>query len=353
MRKNADLLSNRPEDSEHGVDVIAEVLESVHLTTAIFGRLELGAPWRLRIPARDYLSFYVVARGGAWLELSDPKADPTEGAPAKSIALSAGDAVVLPRMSAHVLRDANKSDTPPQDFDYEGCPRVKAGHVGRLGGEGPVTSLINGHFTLGSAHRNALIASLPPAIHLPANASGASPQLAGVVSLILNESAAPGPGGKIVLARLADLLLVHALRFWIATEGSAACGLRAVADPAIGTALRLMHARPAESWTVESLASAVGVSRSAFAARFAQLVGEPPLQYLSHWRMSTAAKMLRESDDSVATVAERVGYANPVAFTKAFARIQGIGPGAYRRAQRQPSRRPARRARSARALRER
>jgi AraC-like DNA-binding protein len=350
MRKNTANLSDRPTDGEFGVDVIAEVLESVHLTTAIFGRLELGAPWRLRIPARDYLSFYVVARGGAWLEIDEHAGAPaSESDTTKSIALSAGDAVLLPRMSAHVLRDVNRSDTPPQDFDYQGCPRVRAGHVARLGGDGPVTSLINGHFTLGSAHRNALIASLPAAIHLPAGVSAASPQLSGVVSLILSENASPGPGSNIVLARLADLLLVHALRFWIANEGSSLCGLRAVADPAIGTALRLMHARPAESWTVERLASAVGVSRSAFAARFAQLVGEPPLQYLSHWRMTTAAKLLRESDESIASVAERVGYANPVAFTKAFARIQGIGPGAYRRGQRH---RPPRRARSARALRE-
>jgi len=351
MRKSPGLLSKRPIEPDHGVDVIAEVLESVHLTTAIFGRLELGTPWRLRIPARDYLSFYVIARGGAWLEISGIAATSDhEPTPDQSIALSAGDAVLLPRMSAHVLRDPNRSDTPPQDFDYDGCPRVKAGHVGRIGGEGPVTTLINGHFTLGSAHRNALIASLPPAIHLPAGAAGASSQLAGVVSLILSESASPGPGNRIVLARLADLLLVQALRFWIATAGSSVCGLRAVADPAIGTALRLMHARPAEGWTVERLASEVGLSRSAFAARFAQLVGEPPLQYLSLWRMTTSAKLLRESDESVATVAERVGYANPVAFTKAFARIQGIGPGAYRRAQRHP---PRRLARSARALRER
>jgi AraC-like DNA-binding protein len=340
MRKNTDLLSNRP-DATEGVDVIADVLESVHLTTAIFGRLELGAPWRLRIPARDYLTFYVVARGGAWLELSD-----------NSLPLSAGDAVLLPGMSAHVLRDANKTETPPTDFDYLGCPRLKAGLVGRLGGDGPVTSLIHGHFTLGSAHRNALIASLPPAIHLPAGATAASPQLSGVVSLIIGESASPGPGSDIVLARLADLLLVHSLRFWIGTEGSAACGLRAVADPAIGTALRLMHARPAESWTVERLASEVGASRSAFAARFAQLVGEPPLKYLSHWRMTTAARMLRETDDNVATIAERVGYANPVAFTKAFARLQGIGPGSYRRSQRRRPHPPARASRSARALRE-
>src|SRR5205823_3850710 len=187
-----------------------------------------------------------------------------------------------------------------------------------------------GHFTLGSAPRNALLASLPPAIHLPAGAVSASPQLAGLVPLILSESAAPGAGSSIVLARLADLLFVHALRLWVSTAGQSACGLRAVTDPAIGGALRLMHARPGDPWTVERLASSVAMSRSAFAARFTELVGEPPLQYLARWRMTLAAQRLREGDTGIADVAQAVGYANPVAFSKAFSRIQGVGPGTFR-----------------------
>jgi AraC-like DNA-binding protein len=104
-----------------------------------------------------------------------------------------------------------------------------------------------------------------------------------------------------------------------------------LADPAIGGALRLMHARPAEPWTVETLASSVAMSRSAFAPRFTDLVGEPPLQYLARWRMTIAAQRLREDKAGIAAVAEAVGYANPVAFSKAFARIQGVGPGTFRR----------------------
>jgi AraC-like DNA-binding protein len=200
-----------------------------------------------------------------------------------------------------------------------------------MGGDGPVTTLIIGHFTLGKGPRNALLASLPPAIHLPSGAVSASPQLGGLVPLILSESASPGPGNSIVLARLADLLLVHGLRLWVATAGESACGLRAVSDPAVGKALRLMHAQPADPWTVESLATAVAMSRSAFAARFAQLVGEPPLQYLAGWRMTLAAQRLREDDAVIADVAESVGYANPVAFSKAFSRIRGVGPGTFRR----------------------
>ena len=309
---------------------MSEVLDAVHLTTAVFGRLELGAPWRLRIPERPYLSFYVVGRGSAWLALG---ADAGAGGERLRVPLSLGDAVLLPRGSAHELRDAERSDAAAHDFDYAGCARPRVGERPRLGGPGPVASLVTGHFTFGASSRNALLASLPAAIHLPADAA-ARPPLGGVVPLIVAESAASTPGSAIALARLADLLLVHALRHWTATTSAGACGLRAIADPAIGAALGVLHARPAEPWTVAGLAAAVGMSRSGFAARFAELVGEPPLQYLARWRMSTAARLLSEGQLSVAAVAERVGYANPVAFTKAFARVQGVGPGAVRRGDR-------------------
>jgi AraC-like DNA-binding protein len=322
--KNATNRLDRPDDA---VDVFGQILEAVHLRTAIFGRLDLGAPWRLSLPERDYLSFYVVARGSAWLELPRGRARRAENP--SEIALSAGDAVILPLGSAHELRDVDRSDVPAQRYDYDACPRTV--HVAQLGGRGPVTSIVTGHFILGSAPRNALLASLPPAIHLPAGAVSTSPQLAGLVPLIVNESTSPGPGASIVLARLADLLFVQALRLWISSAGRSACGLRAVTDPAIGGALRLMHARPAEPWTVERLASAVAMSRSAFAARFAELVGEPPLQYLSRWRMTLAAEQLRDDGAAIADIAQAVGYANPVAFSKAFARTQGVGPATFRR----------------------
>jgi AraC-like DNA-binding protein len=336
MPKKPQNTTIRPMAPDTTLDVVGEILEALHLRTAIFGRVELGAPWRLRIPEREYLSFYVVARGSAWLDLLGER--PRSGPGPAAIALSAGDAVILPHGSAHELRDGDRSDVPAQSFDYDACPRQP--HAARLSGDGPVTTIIIGHFTPSSAPRNALLASLPAAIHLPAGAVSASPQLAGLVPLILSESASPGAGASIVLARLADLLFVHALRVWISTAGQAARGLGAAADPSIGSALRLMHARPAEPWTVAQLASAVAMSRSAFAARFTELVGEPPLQYLARWRMTIAAQRLREDDAAIADVAKAAGYANPVAFSKAFARMQGVGPGTFRREDRRARRAP-------------
>jgi AraC-like DNA-binding protein len=326
MRKTPELLSDRP--AVPPVDVIAEVMESVHLSPAVFGRMELGAPWRLRVPARDYLSFYVVRAGEAVLEL--PDAHPAHRGP---FHLRAGDAVLLPRVSAHLLASAGADRAAAHAFDYDACSRVPAGETGRFGGDGPATSLLAGHFAMAGARRNVLLDTLPPAIHVPAGAPGRSPQLAGIIALLLGESEAPGPGGSIVLGRLADLLFVHVIRDWIANGGASSCGMRAVTDPAIGATLRLMHARFDEPWTLERLAAEVSMSRSAFAARFAQLVGEPPLQYLAQWRMTRAEQLLREGT-SVACVAQKVGYANPAAFSKAFSRLRGTGPGTVRRGSR-------------------
>ncbi|HWV55901.1 MAG TPA: cupin domain-containing protein, partial [Longimicrobiales bacterium] len=254
---------------DESVDVVGEILDAAHLATAVFGRLELGAPYRLRVPARSYLSFYVVARGGGWIEIERPAVEEAEGRGPMVLALSSGDALLLPHGSAHTLKDAERSAAEPQGIDYLSCRRPWFGGAEHFGGGGPATTLVTGHFTFsGSASRNPLLGTLPLAIHLPADAIAASPQLSGVVPLILSESARPGPGATVVLARLADLLLIHALRYWIATASVEECGLRAVADPVIGAALRLIHARAAEPWTVEGLAAEVAMSRSAFAARF-------------------------------------------------------------------------------------
>src|ERR1051326_103394 len=158
MRETPDSLPDRPSGLDSSLDVVGEVLGAVHLTTAVFGRLELGAPWRLRVPARGYLSFYVVARGRG--------------------GVGGGGAA--------------GSDAPPLDFDYAACPHVWIGESARFGGDGPVTTLVAGNFTFGgTASRNPLLSSLPALVHLPAGAA-VSPQLGGVVPLILSESATPG-----------------------------------------------------------------------------------------------------------------------------------------------------------------
>jgi transcriptional regulator GlxA family with amidase domain len=139
------------------------------------------------------------------------------------------------------------------------------------------------------------------------------------------------PGFETIVSRLADILVVQAVRANLAQSGGCKGWLRALIDPQIGRALSLIHEKPEDDWTVESLASKVGMSRSAFAARFAQLVEEPPLTYLTRWRMQKASRLLETSHAGVAEVAKRVGYDAEAAFSKAFKRWIGVAPGAYRR----------------------
>jgi AraC-like DNA-binding protein len=334
MPRTPQLMLISPPTPDGPSDVVSDVLGAVRLEARVFGRFELGAPWALRVPAgAGHLSFYVLARGGAWVEL-DGRPD---GRPDGPIALSAGDVVLLPHGAGHELRDPGRGAREVHTLSAGDCPRPTTSTPMRLGGSGPMTVFVAGAFRFGATGPSVLLDSLPPVLHMPAGDARMSPQLAATAQLILTESAAPGPGSSILSARLAEILLIHALRARVTTtESDHAPGLCALADPAIGAALRLIHGRPAEAWTVERLAREVALSRSAFAARFTELVGVPPLQYLTQWRMTEAAQRLREGEQSVARIAEQVGYANPVAFSKAFARVHGVGPGTYRRAARRP-----------------
>lgn len=321
MAKSPEIMSDRPSETDAALDVASQVLDAVRLEAKVFGRFELGAPWAVHCPpAQGQLAFYVMGEGAAVLEV--------EQGPS---ALAPGDVVLLPHVPELTLRDPGPGPHTVQPLGPSVCPTPGHHEPVRFGGDGARTSFVAGAFRFGAATPNVLIDSLPAVIHVPAGDVQANPQLAATVQLILAESAAPGAGAAIVTARLAEILLVHALRAWMGRRDAHEPGLCALADPAVGTALRLIHSRPAEAWTVDRLAREVAMSRSAFAARFTERVGMPPLQYLTQWRMNQAAQRLRDGGESVKAIAERVGYQNPAAFMKAFTRVLGMGPGAYRR----------------------
>ncbi len=324
MPASPNSLPERPNRVDEPPDIISDVLETMRFTTLLFGRFELGAPWAIRLPRKENAAFYVLARGSLRLEVDGVE---------QPFLVSAGDVVLVPQGAAHVLDDGSRRAPAPRDFIPPEKLRGSLSAPTRLGGEGPVSTLITGCFRFSAGVHSPLLSTFSSAVHLPAHDVRAAPWLASTVQLITAESGAPGPGSALVLGRLADVLLVQALRMRTATAGEGGAGLRALADPSIGAALGLIHGRLAEPWTVERLATKVGLSRSGFAARFHALVGEPPLQYLARWRMMKAAQWLRETDDSLPQIAERVGYVSAVAFNKAFKRWHDIGPGGYRRAQ--------------------
>ncbi|MFP2958519.1 AraC family transcriptional regulator [Myxococcus sp. 1LA] len=315
-------MPERPNPAEASPDVVSEVLETLRLSTVLFGRFDLGAPWALRLPKKDNATFYVLAQGHMRLRV--------EGVDS-TFHVSAGDVVLVPQGSPHVLDDGSRRTLASRDFIPAERLRSPVTGARRLGGEGPVSTLITGCFRFNAGMQSPLLSSLPPAIHLSAREPQVASWLSSTVRLIDAESQARKPGSALVLGRLADVLLVQAFRARAESAAAEGAGLQALSDPTIGAALGLMHGRLSEPWTVERLAASVGVSRSGFAARFHQLVGEPPLQYLARWRMAKAAQWLRETQDTLPEVAERAGYVSPVAFNKAFKRWHGVGPGGYRR----------------------
>ncbi len=304
-------------------DVLTDILETLRLQNMIHGRLELTAPWGARLEASRFPFFYAVFRGNCWLEvqgLSEP------------LQLGAGDYLLLTKGQSHVARDSPRARVRPLAEIAAAHPKDERG-VLRYGGGGALTTMVCGHFIFEEGGRNPLVESLPPVIHVRGEDATSVEWLEATLQFVASESASGRPGAKTVITRLADVLLIQAVRAHLA-RGEAGTGswLRALLDPKIGAALGLIHERADQPWTVDTLASSVAMSRSSFAARFALLAGEPPLRYLTRWRMQKAARLLREGQGGLAEIAGRVGYDNEAAFSKAFKRWGGRAPGAYRRA---------------------
>jgi len=202
-----------------------------------------------------------------------------------------------------------------------------------VGSGGAQATLVTGSFHFEDRRNNPLLSVLPNLIVLPGEMSRNVHWLEPTLKFIACEAASGRPGAQTVVSRLADVLFIQIVRGYLATLPPGASGwLGALGDAQIGAALGLIHQSPELDWTVQSLAARVAMSRSAFASRFARLVGEPPLAYVTRWRMQKAAGLLRQSSATLADIAERVGYDSEAAFSKAFKRTVGSAPGAYRRA---------------------
>jgi AraC-like DNA-binding protein len=226
-------------------------------------------------------------------------------------------------------------DAATKPYDSAAARRAAAA-TGELvvDGDGPTTRFLCAAYSYDRALNHPLLAALPQVLHLPA--ADAPPLSAVAASLLLmdTEIGRQDPGARAVVARMIDILFVQILRGWLAGDGGhtqpvSAWGT-ALRDPHIGAALALLHEEPARAWSMTELASAVHISRATLNRRFAELVGEPPMAYLTRWRMELAARQLRDGDTSVATAAHTVGYRSEFAFSRAFTRHHGIAPSRYR-----------------------
>jgi len=304
-------------------DVLTDVLETVRVGAACYGRVEAAAPWGIGVPAdEEDAKFHVVLSGECWLDVEGQ--DP--------IHLQGGDLVALPHGHAHALRDVPGSPIQPLSALITTVSGKCQPSI-TMGGDGASATLVTGSFHFEDRRNNPLLSVLPPVIVLPGEMSRNVHWLEPTLKFIACEAASGRPGAQTVVSRLADVLFIQIVRGYLASLPPGASGwLGALGDAQIGSALGLIHQSPELDWTVQSLAARVAMSRSAFASRFARLVGEPPLAYVTRWRMQKAAGLLRQSSSTLADIAERVGYDSEAAFSKAFKRAVGSAPGAYRRA---------------------
>lgn len=316
-------------------DVLSDVLGAVHLSGAVFFDFELTSPWVLEAPhSRDIAStvmpgaervieYHLVVSGACWGHVVGET----------PIRLREGDLIVFPQGDPHVLSSAPGMRNPSDAAVFQRAPRTPKLRTLEVGGGGPDGARVMCCF-LGCDERpfNPLLASLPRVIHLPAGASGrTSAWLATLMDLAAKESGAARPGSENVLARLSELMFVETIRGYLETLPPAGTGwLAGLRDPMIGQSLAALHGDARASWTVEELAKRAGLSRSVFAERFTAMVGEPPMQYLALWRMQLASRLLVEGTQ-VAAAADAVGYASEAAFSRAFKKLVGQAPAAWRR----------------------
>lgn len=306
------------------VDPLGETLHFLRMSGTFYCRCELGAPWGVVMPAMPgSLMFHVVISGECWVEVDGTAPQ----------VLQQGDLAVIPHGVGHrIASDAAISG--PKLFDLqreEVSPRYE---ILRYGHGGAATHLLCGvaHFDHPAAEH--LVQLLPGLIVAAASRSGDLEWLNGTLQFISSEAGALRPGGETMITRLADVLVIQAIRAWVEDEGASHVGwLAALRDRQIGHALTLMHRQPQRGWTVEALAQEVAMSRSAFAARFSDLAGEPPMLYLTRWRMNLALTRLREEGPTLGRLATDLGYQSEAAFSRAFKRYMGVSPGSVRREQ--------------------
>ena len=302
--------------------LFADLVQSVHLRSSVYFRPVLGAPWGFRL-ADHGTAFHIVADGKCWVQVMDAT---------EEVELVAGDFVVIPRGDAHIMRDSAAS-TILDFFELAAHSSPDKKGVFRAGGRGTITKLVCGGMQFDNGATDPLLAVLPPLIHVKGEGRKGSPWLQATVSQVLEELDSSGAGAQAVVTRLADILFIKAVRSYFEQNiDTAQYGwLAAIRDPHVGRALAQLHARPQQPWTVASVARKVALSRSLFAEKFAELVGEPPLRYLKRLRLNAAAMRLRSTHDKLSAVAADAGYESAAAFTRAFKRILGKTPDEYRR----------------------
>ncbi|THB77848.1 MAG: AraC family transcriptional regulator [Desulfobulbaceae bacterium] len=304
-------------------DPLGEALHFLHMSGVFYTRSEFTAPWGLALPAfPGCLMFHVVTSGQCWLEVGEDNAPHL---------LQTGDLVLVPHGEGHQLLSKPGTEAAKL-FDL---PRKQVSdryEILQHGQGGDITNLLCGTVRFDHPAAKELIGLLPNLIRVKTWQSTHMEWIQSTLRLMISEAKELQPGGETIITRLADILVIQTIRSWMAEDPQAQKGwLGALQDKQIGYAILLIQREPARTWTVATLAEEVAMSRSAFAARFKELVGESPMQYITRWRMNQAIAWLKHENLSVSELAPRLSYQSEAAFSRAFKRFFGVSPGAVRR----------------------
>lgn len=300
------------------MDPLSDILSILKPKSLLAAVLDLGDPWAIRFPDQQGgLKCNAIISGKAWVTVD-------EGGP--PVLIHEGDFFLLPTGSSFVVA----SDPSIQP--------VRAEEIVNRGGNALLTTvngggdtvILSSRFTLANQQAARLIALLPPVVLVRSQTEEAM-RLRQFVGLIVDELRRPRPGGTLIAQHLSHLMLVHTIRLYQAEGGRALGWLSALEDPRLGAAIKIMHEDPAHKWTLQSLADRAGMSRSVFARKFHEVVGQTPIEYLSYWRMLLAQERLVSSNNTISSVATSLGYESESAFSTAFKRIMGVSPRRYAR----------------------
>jgi AraC-like DNA-binding protein len=301
------------------MDPLSEVLSLLKLRSYVSGGFDAGGDWSIAFGPHDGIKLYAVVSGECWLSV--------EGVPA-AVRVRAGDCFLLPR--GRPFRVASDLTLTPVDA-LTVYRSVRDGGITSYNGGGDFFS-VGGYFALSGNQAGVLLGMLPPIVHIREESDKAV--LCWCLDRMRQELREPQPGGFLVAQQLATMMLVQALRLHLAEELSGRVGwLFALADRQMATAISAMHANPAHRWTLQKLAEHAGMSRTTFALKFKETVGESPIDYLTRWRMLRAGDRLANSSDPIAVIAPSLGYESESAFSTAFKRVMGCSPRQYSRGQ--------------------
>ncbi|MEE2690301.1 MAG: AraC family transcriptional regulator [Pseudomonadota bacterium] len=318
------------------MDVLSDVMRAIRLTGAIYFDVNARAPWMAATPEMSaicgevmpdfehVIAFHIMLDGWCWARLTDGSGP--------VVRLEAGDAIIFPAGDSHVMGTERDRDAEP-DFSLYYRPRDRALPfvLKELGGEGEKARFVCGYLGCDAKPFNPILEALPRLMHIR-RSDNESVLTLDLIRLAITESASPKPGGETILSKLSELIFLQAIRKYMDEMPPDSRGwVAGLRDRHVGEALLRMHSRPAEDWTLDSLAREVGMSRSVFADRFAQVMGTPAMQYLSQWRLQLAARLLERPNVSIAQAAADVGYGSEAAFNRAFKKQVGVPPGQWRR----------------------